>query len=127
MTENEISGQIIDAAVKVHMALGPGLLESVYARALEFELQSRGLEIERERVFDVVYNGVILGDGFRADLVVCKKVIVELKSVTEVSKIHKKQLINYLKLSGLHLGLLINFNVTLLKMGIIRIVNNLED
>jgi GxxExxY protein len=125
MHENDISGAIVDAAIKVHTALGPGLLESVYEAALAHELEKRGLPVNRQVPLPVVYEEVRLEEGFRADLVVGGKVMVELKSVDRIADVHKKQLLTYLKLTGMKLGLLINFNEALIKDGITRIVNKL--
>jgi len=127
MTENEIAKQIVDAAYKVHKILGPGLLESAYQAALFFELQSRGLHLVREQPVPVVYDGVAIDEGFRADLIVEDKVIVELKSVEVIARVHKKQLLTYLRLADKRLGLLINFGEELIKDGIHRIVNRLEE
>ncbi len=125
MHENEISGIILDAAMKIHQTLGPGLLESVYEVVLAHELERRGLRVERQVPIPVIYEGVHLGEGFRADLVVEGKVIVELKSIEQVAPVHKKQLLTYLRLCGMHLGILINFNVNLLKDGFHRVVDKL--
>jgi GxxExxY protein len=125
MRENEVSGMIVDAAFAIHSALGPGLLESVYEATMVHELRSRGLEVGTQRAIPVDYGGVKLGLGFRADSIVAGLVLVELKSIEEVAPIHKKQLLTYLRLAGLRLGLLINFNVCLIKEGIHRVVNNL--
>ncbi|OIO96598.1 MAG: GxxExxY protein [Armatimonadetes bacterium CG2_30_59_28] len=127
MTENEIAKQVVDAAYKVHKILGPGLLESAYQAALFFELQSRGLHLVREQPVPVVYDGVAIDEGFRADLIVEDKVIVELKSVEVIARVHKKQLLTYLRLADKRLGLLINFGEELIKDGIHRIVNRLEE
>ena len=127
MTENEIAAVIVDAALSVHRALGPGLLESVYEAALAFELRDRGLEVQRQVPIPVRYRNVIFDEGFRADLVVEAKVIVELKSVERVAPVHSKQLLTHLLLADLRLGLLINFNVELLRDGIKRVVNGLEE
>jgi len=127
MTENEIAKQIVDAAYKVHKILGPGLLESAYQAALFFELQSRGLHLVREQPVPVVYDGVAIDEGFRADIIVEDKVIVELKSVEVIARVHKKQLLTYLRLADKRLGLLINFGEELIKDGIHRIVNRLEE
>lgn len=126
MHENEISGQVVDAAYRVHSTLGPGLLESVYQGALAYELERRELEVLRQHPIPVVYEGIHMGEGFRADLIVERKVILELKSIEQVAPVHKMQLLTYLRLSGLHLGLLLNFNVPLIKDGIHRVVNRLE-
>ena len=127
MTENEIAKQVVDAAYKVHKILGPGLLESAYQAALFFELQSRGLHLVREQPVPVVYDGVAIDEGFRADLIVEDKVIVELKSVEVIARVHKKQLLTYLRLADKRLGLLINFGEELIKDGIHRILNRLEE
>jgi hypothetical protein len=128
MQENEISYIIIASAIKVHRALGPGLLESVYEAALYHELKFNcGLEVKRQYPVEVFYEGVSMGMGFRADLIVEDKVIIEVKSVSEISKVFKKILYSYLVLSDINLGLLLNFNEVLLKDGIQRIVNNLEE
>jgi GxxExxY protein len=125
MSENEIAREIVDAAYKVHTTLGPGLLESVYQAVLEYELRKRGLHVEREIPIPVVYENVHLEVGFRADLIVENKVIIELKSVEVVHPVHKKQLLTYLCLANKRLGLLINFGAFLIKDGISRVVNNL--
>jgi len=125
MDLNEISGQIVDAAMKVHSALGPGLLESAYEACLLYELRKRGLKTENQVELPVVYDNVRIDVGYRLDLLVEDAVIVELKSVSEIAPIHKAQLLSYLKLSGKKLGLLINFNVIHLKEGIVRMVNRL--
>lgn len=122
-----ISEKIIGAAIRVHRELGPGLLESAYEACLFFELNSQGLKVERKKALPVVYRDLHLDCGYRIDLIVADKVIVELKAVEAVKAIHKAQLLSYLKLSGCHLGLLINFNVKLLKSGIHRIVLNLTE
>jgi GxxExxY protein len=125
MHENELSKIIVDAAFKVHNALGPGLLENVYKTALAFEMQRRGLAVAVERPIPAVYEEVYLELGFRADIVVENKVIVETKSVEALAPIHAKVLLTYLRLADVRLGLLINFNVELIKDGIRRVVNNL--
>ncbi|MCU1288004.1 MAG: hypothetical protein JWN60_233 [Acidobacteria bacterium] len=125
MTENETSKIIVDAAFKVHTALGPGLLESVYEAVLSFELEKRGCDIIRQQAIPVVYETVHLDTGFRADLIVNGNVIIEIKSVEAISPVHLKQLRTYLLLADKKLGLLINFNVELIKDGIRRVVNNL--
>lgn len=123
MQINEISGQIVDAAIKVHSALGPGLLESAYEACLAYELRKRGLSARTQVEQPVYYDGVRIDVGYRLDLLVEESVIVELKSVERVTPLHQAQLLSYLKLSGLKVGLLINFNVVLLKDGIQRMVN----
>jgi len=122
---NDISGQIVDAAMHVHLRLGPGLLESVYARILAHELERRGLSVEGEVPVPVIYDDIRFEEGFRADLIVEKSIIVELKSVETLAPVHGKQLLTYLKLMDYRLGLLINFGAPLLKDGIKRIANNL--
>ena len=125
MIENEISGAVVDAAYKVHTTLGPGLLESVYETVMDHELRRRKLRVRRQVMIPVVYEGVVLEEGFRADLIVEDKVIVELKSVEAVHPVHKKQLLTYLRLADKRVGLLINFNVSLIKDGISWVVNGL--
>jgi GxxExxY protein len=125
MTENEISKIIIGCAIKVHKALGPGLLESAYEACLYYEIAKTGLEVERQKPLPIVYEGVELDCGYRMDLVVEKKVIVDTKSVAEFHDIFLAQMITYLNFSKCKLGLIINFNVILLKDGIRRVVNNL--
>jgi GxxExxY protein len=127
MQLNEISGEIVDAAFKVHSQLGPGLLESVYERVLAYELRKRGLKVEMQQAVPIRYDGVDFDEGFRLDLLVNDSVIVEVKSIEEIAPIHKKQLLTYLKLRDKRLGLLINFNVELIKQGITRIANGIEE
>jgi GxxExxY protein len=127
MTENEIAKIIVDAAYKVHVALGPGLLESVYEAVLTFELERRGLQVHRQQSIGIVYETLTIADAFRADLVVESKVIVEIKSIELVQPVHKKQLLTYLRLSHMHLGLLVNFGSALLRSGITRVVNGLDE
>jgi GxxExxY protein len=122
---NEITGQIVDAAMKVHSALGPGLLESAYEACLLYELHKRGLKAINQVPLPVVYESVRLDVGYRIDLLVEDAVVVELKSVEEIQPIHKAQLLSYLKLSGKKVGLLINFNTVHLKDGVTRMVNKL--
>ncbi len=125
--ENETAKQIVDGALLVHRALGPGLLESVYATALYHELRKRDVKVQRQVPVTFVYDGQRYDDGFRVDLLVDDCVIVELKSVEDLHPVHKKQLLTYLRLSQKRLGLLINFNEVLIKDGITRIVNGLSD
>jgi len=125
MHENEISGIIVDTCLHIHKKLGPGLLESVYEEILAYELSKRKLRVERQKAIPVIWNEMKLELGFRADLIIEEKVVVELKSVQELHPIHPKQLLTYLKLTECKLGLLINFNETLIKNGITRIVNHL--
>jgi len=125
MTENDIAKIIVNVCYEIHVKLGPGLLESVYEEILFYELTNQGLKVERQKDIPVFWKGVEMGIGFRADLVVEDKVIVELKSVKEISPVHPKQLLTYLKVTDCKLGLLVNFNVELIRDGIKRIVNNL--
>ena len=125
MEINEISGQIVDAAYKIHVATGPGLLESVYQAMMAHELRKRRLRFIEQFSVPIIYDGVTLEKGFLADFIVEDLIIVELKSVENVLPVHKKQLLTYLKLADKPLGLLINFNVRLIKHGIDRIANNL--
>jgi GxxExxY protein len=127
MDENAIAKEIVDAAFRIHTGLGPGLLESVYHAVLAHELGRRSLRIVQQQPIPVVYENIRIDTGFRADLVVEAKVIVEIKSVDLVAPVHKKQLLTYLRLADKRLGLLINFNVVLIKNGITRVVNGLED
>ena len=127
MGENAVAQQVVDAAFRVHTSLGPGLLESVYEAALAYELEKRGLSVARQQGIPVVYEAVRIHAGFFADLVVEDQVIVEIKAVETVAPVHKKQLLTYLKLADKRLGLLINFNVVLIKNGITRIVNGLKE
>jgi GxxExxY protein len=121
---NGVTEQIIGAAIDVHRALGPGLLESAYEACLAFELVSRGLKIEQQRALPVIYRDVKLDCGYRLDLVIEKSIVIELKAVEKLLPIHKAQLLSYLKLSGLKIGLLINFHTKMLKDGVVRLVNN---
>jgi GxxExxY protein len=123
MELNEISEKIIGAAIQVHTTLGPGLLESTYEACLKYELQKRGLKVLSQVGLPVIYDGMKIDLGYRLDLLVEDAVIVELKAVTTITPLHEAQLLSYLKLSGKPLGLLINFNVTLLKDGVKRRIN----
>lgn len=125
MTENEISEKIIGCAIQVHKALGPGLLENAYQECLYYELLQAGLSVEKQKPLPLIYKEVKLDAGYRLDLLVENKVIVELKSVEALNDIHIAQVITYLKLSGCKLGLLMNFNVLRLKDGLKRLVNNI--
>lgn len=125
MTENEISRIIVDVAYRLHTKLGPGLLESVYEEILYFELTKIGLRVDRQKAIPVIWDDLRMEIGFRADLIIENKVIIEIKSVEIIAPVHPKQLLTYLKITGLKLGLLINFNEALIKDGITRIVNNL--
>ena len=119
---NSITGQVIGAAIDVHRTLGPGLLESAYEACLAYELTQNGLHVDRQKSLPVVYKEVNLDAGYRLDLLVERRIIVELKAVDSLTPLHKAQLLSYLKLSGLNLGLLINFNVQVLKNGIQRVI-----
>lgn len=123
---NRITEEVISAAIAVHRALGPGLLESAYEACLAYELAERGLAVERQKGLPVTYREVKVDCGYRIDLLVEGSVVVELKSVDRLAPIHEAQLLSYLKLSGCHVGLLINFNVKMLKQGIRRMVNDLQ-
>lgn len=125
MTENEIAKIVVDLYVKIHKTLGPGLLESVYETALVYELKKLGIPVENQHGIPVTYDEIKMDVGFRADLVVDNKLIVELKSIENLMQVHKKQLLTYLKLSKMKLGLLLNLNVDLIKDGIVRIANGL--
>jgi len=121
---NQLTESIIGAAIEVHRVLGPGLLESAYETCLSFELAELGLNIDRQKPLPVVYKGTRLDAGYRLDLLVEDRVIVEIKSVDHLDPIHQAQILSYLKLSGCHVGVLINFNVQVLKNGIKRVINN---
>jgi GxxExxY protein len=125
MTENEMAAIIVNTAYDIHVKLGPGLLESVYEEIMFYELVKQGLNVERQKAIPVIWDELKMEIGFRADLIVENKVIIELKSVEKIAPVHPKQLLTYLKITGLKLGLLINFNEKLIKDGITRIVNNL--
>lgn len=127
MQENEIAKQIVDVAYQIHVKFGPGLLESVYEVLMAHELAKRGLSVTRQQAIPLVYETIRMEAGFRADLIVGDKVIVEIKSVDALTPVHKKQLLTYLRLANKHLGLLINFNTELIKDGIVRIVNGLKE
>ena len=127
MTENEIGQIIVDSALRIHKALGPGLLELVYEVIIEHELENRGLKVKRQVPISIEYDGIKFQEGFRADLIVEDKVIIELKSVENVTGAHKKQVQTYLKLTNKKLGFLINFNTELMKDGITRVVNGLKE
>ena len=127
MTENEIATIVVDAAFRIHKTLGPRLFESVYEAALKYELQKRGLMVVQQLGIPVQYEGLNLGFGFRVDLLVDNKIIIEVKSVEALAPVHNKQLTTYLRLTDLRLGILINFNVNLIKNGIRRVVNKLVE
>lgn len=125
MLENEISKIIVDTAYKIHSELGPGLLESVYEEIMYYELSNLGLSVQRQKGIPVIWNNIKMELGFRADLIVENKVIIEIKSVEIIAPVHPKQLLTYLRLTNIKLGLLINFNEPVIKNGIKRVVNNL--
>jgi len=127
MTENEISKIIVNTAYHIHTRLGPGLLESVYEEIMFYELKKQGIDVERQKAIPVLWDDLKMEIGFRADLIVGQKVIIELKSVEALAPVHYKQLLTYLRITNLKLGLLINFNEALIKSGITRVVNKLED
>ena len=127
MTENEIGTICIESAINIHRELGPGLLESVYEVVLAHELGQRGLHIQRQAPISITYRGLRFEEAFRADLVVADKVILELKSVEQISKAHRKQIQTYLRLTGMKLGYVLNFGAALMKEGIVRAVNGLEE
>ena len=126
MTENEITYLIRKAIFEVYNTLGPGLLESVYEKALAIELENQGLRAEVQVPISVIYKGTDLGLGFRADILVEEKIIIEIKSVVELAPIHHKQLLNYLKLTNCHLGILVNFNSNNINSEIVRIINGYQ-
>jgi len=127
MTENEIASIVVNAAFKIHKTLGPGLLESVYQATLSYELQTQGLAVAQQVGLPVEYEEVKLELGFRVDLIAGDKVVIEIKSVEALAPVHRKQLATYLRLMDLRLGLLLNFNVELMKNGIQRVVNRLVE
>jgi GxxExxY protein len=126
MTENAIAHEVVDAAYRIHTSLGPGLLESVYEVVLASELNKRGFDVKRQIDVPIVYDGLHFEVGFRADIIVNDSVIIEVKSISDLSPVHKKQLLTYLKLMNKRLGILINFNEALIKDGILRVVNGLS-
>ena len=125
MTENEISKIVIGFAIEVHKALGPGLLENTYQECLYYKLKKEGLKVEKEKPMPVIFEEVRLECGYRIDLLVEDKVVIELKSVEVLNDVHVAQTLTYMKLGGYKLGLLINFNVPLLKYGVRRVVDKL--
>ncbi len=127
MTENETAKIIVDVAYKIHTQYGPGLLESAYQALMVYELRKRGLRVEAEKPITLNHDGVSIDVAYRADLIVEDKVIVELKSVEEVAKVHKKQIKTYLRIADKRLGLLINFGAELIKDGISRVANGMPD
>lgn len=127
MDENAIAKTIVDVAYQIHVNLGPGLLESVYQEVMVFELRKRGLSVQPKHPVPIIWDNIEFDKAFEADLIVNEKVIVELKSVEVIHPVHKKQLLTYLRLSDRRLGLLINFGEELIKTGISRIVNRMEE
>ena len=127
MHENPVAKEIVDAAFKIHTKLGPGLLETVYEIVLAHELKNRGLQVHRQLPVPIEYEGISFEEGYRLDLLVEDKVIIEVKSVEKVAAVHKKQLLTYLRLTDQKLGLLINFSDELIKNGITRVVNGLQE
>jgi GxxExxY protein len=127
VTENEIAKVVVDTAVKIHMKLGPGLLECVYERVLAHELTKRGLIVERQKSISITYEDLTFDEGFRADMVVNDLVILELKSIEAIARVHKKQLLTYLRMADKRLGLLLNFGDELMKNGITRVANGLAE
>ena len=125
MKLNDISGEVLNAAIEIHKEIGPGLLESVYEVLLAHELKTRGLTVERQVIVPIEYRGIKFEEGYRLDLIVEDTVIVEIKSVEELTKVHHKQLLTYLRMMDKPLGLLLNFNVHLMKEGISRIANGI--
>jgi GxxExxY protein len=127
LTENQIAKVVVDVAYRIHVALEPGLLESVYEALMCHELNKRELRVTRQQMLPLIYDGVIIEEAFRADLIVEDKVIIEIKSVEQLAKVHYKQVLTYLKIADKKLGLLINFGEKLIKEGIKRVANGLED
>jgi GxxExxY protein len=125
VTENELSKIVFDCALKVHQNLGPGLLESAYEECLFYELRKTGVEVQKQKALPLIYNDVKLDIGYRIDIIIENKLILEIKSVETLNDVHFAQLLTYLKLTNCKLGMLINFNVDLIKNGIKRVVNNL--
>lgn len=127
MTENELAREAVDIAYQIHKYLGPGLLESVYEEAFAYELTERGILFTRQEKVKIYYKNVVLDKGFRADIIIENKLLIELKSCEKVDNVYHKITLTYMRLKGIKLGLLINFNVNLIKEGISRKVNGLED
>ncbi len=127
MNENELAKIVFDCGLKVHRALGPGLLESAYEKCLYFELWELGIKIEAQKTLPLKYNNFTIDSGYRVDLLLDEKLIIEIKAVESLSNLHKAQVLTYLKMSGCKLGLLINFNTLLFKDGIKRIINGTLD
>jgi len=127
MTENQIASAVVDCSYLIHKQLGPGLLESVYETVLKHELKKRGFSVSRQQAIPFQYDGICFDEGFRADLIVDQKVIVELKSVEKIAPVHQKQVLTYLRLADLKLGLLVNFGSAYIKDGISRVINGYLD
>jgi GxxExxY protein len=127
MTENEIGSIVVDSSIAIHRELGPGLFESVYETVLAYELEERGVEVERQVSIPIQYKGIVFDKGFRADIFVCRKMMLELKSVEKATNAHKKQVQTCLRLTGCKRGYLLNFGEALMKNGITRCVNGLEE
>jgi GxxExxY protein len=125
MTENELAKTVVDTCIKIHKRLGPGLLESAYEECLTYELKKQGIKVQRQVSVPLIYDGIELGAGFRADMIVGDKLILELKSVGELQRVNYSQLLTYLRLTGMKLGLLINFGENRVADGIHRVVNGL--
>ena len=125
--ENRVTGIVVDTAIAIHRDLGPGLLESVYEKVLAHELERRRLGVETQKSIAICYDSLEIQDAFRADLVIDNKVIVELKSVEKLLQVHSKQLLTYLRLTNMKVGLLLNFGESLMKNGVHRVVNGLSD
>ena len=123
--ENYLSKIIVDTCFHIHVGLGPGLLESVYEEVLYYELSQQGYNVKRQHSIPIIWENIEMKQGFRADLIVEDSVLIKIKSVSKIEPVHKKQILTYIKLTGLKLGLLINFNETLIKDRITRVVNNL--
>ena len=127
MEENEIGNYIVETVIRIHRELGPGLLEMVYEIILAHQLKQQGFEVNRQVAIPIEYGGLKFDEGFRADLVIENKVIIELKCVEKLNNAHRKQLLTYLRLTGMHLGYLLNFSESLMKIGIHRSVNGLRE
>ena len=124
---NEFGSLVLEAAIKLHKKLGPGLLELIYEVALCYELKQRNLSVKRQVAIPIAYDGIVFDEGFKTDIIINNKVLQELKSVENLHPVHKKQLLTYLKLTNIKLGYLLNFNESLMKEGMTRIVNNLKE
>lgn len=125
MDENEIGQRVLGLAIQVHKTLGPGLLESAYEACLAHELNKAGIDFERQLMLPLTYDGVVIEQGYRLDLLVLKRVVIEVKTVEKLADVHRAQLLSYLKLGGFRLGYLLNFNVSIMRDGIVRMANGL--